>query len=132
MTKDQVVNFRENVAKGKIIKVVCDNQHIFYDNIAQYAPIIWDDANETFTVVRVNPDANAQDLFPYETVQTTYEMIQFMHCFDTAANAIKIMNELGTNLDDEQKKAFKKFLSETACNRKGLNVNYSQSQMYDK
>lgn len=132
MTKEQVVNFRDNVAKDKMIKITCDNQHIFYDNIAQYAPIIWDDDNEVFTVIRVNPDANAQIDYPYETVQTSYDMIQFMHCYDTTENAIKLMNEMGTDLDDNQKASFKKFISETAYNRKGLNVNYSQNSMYNK
>lgn len=132
MTKDQVVNFRDVVAKDKMIKIICDNQHIFYDNIAQYPPIMWDDANEVFTVVRVNQDAGGQDKYPFETVQTSYEMIQFIHCFDTAETALKLKNELGANLTDDQKTHFDKYIAEAAFIRKNNNKNYSSSQMYNK
>lgn len=37
MTKEQVVQFRDVIAKDKILQVVCDNQHIFYDRVAQNA-----------------------------------------------------------------------------------------------
>ena len=72
MTKEQVVQFRDVIAKDKILQVVCDNQHIFYDRVAQKCPIMWDDDNEVFTVCRVNQDPNMQKVFPIETVQTSF------------------------------------------------------------
>ena len=132
MTKEQIVNFRDKVAKDKMIKIVCDNQHIFYDNIAQYPPVIWDDDNETFTIIRVNQDAGGHDKYPFETVQTSYEHIQFIHCFDTTETAIKLMNELGSGLTDEQMKHFKKYLAEAGYVRMNKDLNYSNSAMYSR
>lgn len=131
MTKEQVVNFRDNIAKDKMIKIVCDNQHIFYDNIAQYPPVVWDDSNETFTVIRTNPDPNGQVKYPFETVQTSYEMIQFMHCYDTAQSAIKLMNEIGSNLPEDKITHFNKFVSES-IGRKDTTKNYSENPMFVK
>lgn len=88
MTKEQVVEFRDVVGKDKILKIVCDNQHIFYDRAVHKCPIMWDDDNEVFTVCRINQDPIMQETYPIETVQTSYEHIQFMHCYDTIKSAM--------------------------------------------
>ena len=43
MKVENVISFRDEIGKDKILKIVCDNQHIFYDRIAQNSPIIWED-----------------------------------------------------------------------------------------
>lgn len=126
MTKEQIIKFRDEIGKDKMLKIVCDNQHIFYDNIASYPPIIWDDDNETFMAVRVCQDANVQVETPYETIQTSYEHVQFMHCYDTVASAIDIMNVYGQNLSDDKKKYFLDYLSESAHNRKNWGKSYNK------
>ena len=130
MTKEQVVQFRDVIAKDKILQVVCDNQHIFYDRVAQKCPIMWDDDNEVFTVCRVNQDPNMQKAFPIETVQTSYEHIQFMHCYDTTATALNLT--CLDKLSEEQKQYFEEFLSLstsqalTAPKRFENQINYSK------
>ena len=109
MTKEQVVQFRDVIAKDKILQVVCDNQHIFYDLVAQKCPIMCDDDNEVFTVCRVNQDPNMQKVFPIETVQTSYEHIQFMYCYETTATALNLT--CLDKLSEEQKQYFEEFLS---------------------
>ena len=116
MVKEQVIAFRDGIGKGKILKVVCDNQHIFYDGTTDNSPIMWDDENEVFTVCRVNQDAAMQRKYPYETVQTAYEHIQFMHCYDTRLSVLDVVAEKGTNLSDEQIGHFKDYVSRTSSN----------------
>lgn len=129
MTKEQVVYFRDVVAKDKAVKIVCDNQHIFYDNITHYPPIIWDDEKELFMAVRVNQDPCSHVETPFETTVTSYEHIQFLHCYDSSADAIDMMNDYGVNLSDEKKASFKKYLSEASVNRKKVGQNYNYNNV---
>ena len=126
MTKEQIIKFRDEIGKDKMLKIVCDNQHIFYDNIASYPPVIWDDENETFMAIRVCQDPNVQVETPYETIQTSYEHIQFMHCYDTVASAIDLMNAYGSRLSEDKKKQFETYLSESAHNRKNWSMSYNK------
>lgn len=109
MTKEQVVEFRDVVGKDKILKIVCDNQHIFYDRVVHKCPIMWDDDNEVFTVCRINQDPIMQETYPIETVQTSYEHIQFMHCYDTIKSAM----ELSTldKIPEDRNEQFNEFLN---------------------
>lgn len=109
MTKDQVISFRDGIGKDKILKIVCDNQHIFYDNVAQKCPIMWDDDNEVFTTCRINQEPHIQKAYPIETVQTAYDHIQFMHCYDTTATALEL--ETLDKIPEDRKKYFDEFLN---------------------
>lgn len=87
MTKDQVILIREQF-KDKIIKITLDNQHIFYDNTDAKYPIIWDDDNELFIVIRPNQDAYVQYEAPFEVNISGYDHIQQMTTVTTATDIL--------------------------------------------
>ena len=113
MTKEAVIDFRDGIGKDKILKITCDNQHIFYDGIAHNSPIMWDDDKEVFTACRVN-QGPMQSEYPFETVSVMYDQIQFMHCYDTAATVLDVKKEKGTKLTKEQNDFFMKYINEAA------------------
>ena len=115
MKTENVISFRDGIGKDKILKIVCDNQHIFYDRIAQNSPIIWEDDKEQFTACRANQDPYTQKEYPIETVTVDYDQIQFMHCLDTVATALDVAKK--KSLSGDKLKLLEKFLSESAYNR---------------
>lgn len=117
MKTENVIDFRDNTGKDKILKIVCDNQHIFYDRVSHNTPIIWDDAKEQFTACRANQDPYMQQQYPVETVSVDYDQIQFMHCYDSIASALGVAEAKG--LDETHIGYLRKFLSELASNRRG-------------
>lgn len=129
MTKEQVIAFRDGIGKGKILKIVCDNQHIFYDGTIDNSPVMWDDDAETFTMCRVNQDAAMQRKYPYETIQTSYEHIQFMHCYDTRSTVLDVIAEKGKKLSEEAIKIFKNYLRMTSGN---YGNNYRKNNLNDE
>jgi len=76
MLKETIVYARDILGKDKMLKITLDNQHIYYDRIANYCPLMWDDENERLIILRVNQEQGSQDLFPFETTVVDYEQIQ--------------------------------------------------------
>ncbi|MDD3122088.1 MAG: hypothetical protein PHC62_01070 [Candidatus Izemoplasmatales bacterium] len=109
MTKEQVIEFRDTVANDKILKIFCDNQHIFYDHVESKCPLIWDDEDEILIVIRLCQDSTLQQsMYPVEIVQTSYDMIQFMMTYETVADALEFKDRIPADRVDH----FEKFLND--------------------
>lgn len=93
MTKEQVQKFRDKFKDNAMI-VVCDNQHLFYDNVGGKFPLIWDDENEVLTTMVMNDDIYSQSLNPVYIEMTEYEHIQFIQIFINANQAMDYIEEI--------------------------------------
>lgn len=102
MTKDHVIEFRDHVAKGNPMKIICDNEHTFYYNIPGYFPIIWDDDYENFTTVMSNQDQYSDAQMPYCIVTTEYEHIQFMEAYKNVKEMVQYLSKIKDKLTEEE------------------------------
>ena len=112
MTKELLQKFRAEAGDNHILMIETDNQHIFYDNVKDSFPIIWDDTNETFTAILNNQDQTNPQNFPWMKVTVLYEDIQFVNIFITSEDATKFVKD---NVTDENK--LKKSLQLISANR---------------
>ena len=100
MTVKQVVKFRDQIAKGIYpMRVICDNEHTFYENCKGYFPVMWDDENEEFTVYTVNYDRYSAAKYPFLLTTTAYEHIQFIEVALDVKGSMDSMSNF--NLSDE-------------------------------
>ena len=97
MTVENVKKMRELAEKGKYpMVIVCDNEHYFIENSKDSFTIIWDDANETFTVLQpsaVSGEFYTQSVLPLRVVICEYSTIQFIEVLLDRTGAINQLNE---------------------------------------
>lgn len=109
MTLEDVKKSRE-LAGNNIIKIINDNQHIFYYNREEAPELIFDDANERCICFRTNQDQWTQDIYPVEVVVFSYDQIQHMMIIMKVDDALTILNSEGTSMDATKKKYTEEFL----------------------
>lgn len=97
MTVENVKKMRELAEKGKYpMVIICDNEHYFIENSKDSFTIIWDDANETFTVLQpsaVSGEFYTQSVLPLRVVICEYSTIQFIEVLLDRTGAINQLNE---------------------------------------
>lgn len=110
MTKEQIIKFRDEIGKETPMKVICDNEHFFYDNLDEYFPIIWDDDNEVLIQIQPNNhDQYSAPRLPYRISISMYEHIQFIEAYvdmKMAVKSIDNLKSLGFEITDEQKEKY--------------------------
>lgn len=114
----ETIKKTRELAKGNTIKIINDNQHIFYANLAgDSVQIIWDDANRRCICIRANQDQYIQDMLPCEVVVFDYDEIQHLIILTSAEDALEILNKNGTGLSEEDKKQATDFINGLRRNR---------------
>lgn len=97
MTVENVKKMRELAEKGKYpMIIICDNEHYFIENSKDSFTIIWDDANETFTVLQPSAASGefyTQSVLPLRVVICEYSTIQFIEVLLDRTGAINQLNE---------------------------------------
>lgn len=97
MTIENVKKMRELAEKGNYpMVIICDNEHYFIENSKDSFTIIWDDANETFTVLQpsaVSGEFYTQSVLPLRVVICEYSTIQFIEVLLDRTGAINQLNE---------------------------------------
>ena len=94
MTLEDIKKFRDEIGKDRPIIVTCDNQHIFYDNIEDSIPLIWDDSAQTLTCINVNTiDQYSPEKAPMYIEITEYEHIQFIKVLLTTKEALELIEQ---------------------------------------
>lgn len=94
MTLEDIKKFRDEIGKGKPIIVTCDNQHIFYENVEDSIPLIWDDNAQTLTAITVNTtDQYSPSKVPMSIEITEYEHIQFIQVLLTTKEALAVLDK---------------------------------------
>ena len=109
MTLEDVKKSRE-LAGNNVIKIINDNQHIFYYNREEAPELIFDDANERRICFRPNQDPWTQDILPVEVVVFSYDQIQHMMIVMKVNDALDILNSEGVSMDATKKKYTEEFL----------------------
>lgn len=98
MTKEQIIKFRDEIAKGVLpLRIIADNEHVFYDNCKGYPSIIWDDEAEIFSALTLNYDNYSAGKYPYLLSTTTYDCIQFLEVAMDNKDAIKTLSNFIKN-----------------------------------
>jgi hypothetical protein len=100
MTKEYIKKFVEEDYKDYVIKVTCDNEHVFFHNTTHNPPIIWDWDNETFKVLHSNQEIVDQFKHPLQITTVSLEEIQFLEAYITIEEGLKFINE---NITDKEK-----------------------------
>lgn len=113
MTLEDIKKFRDEIGGvGKPLIVTCDNQHIFYENIEDSIPLIWDDDAQTLTAITVNTvDQYSPSKTPISIEITEYEHIQFMQVLLTTKEAIEVLKKYKDKLGDDTEKRYEYALS---------------------
>lgn len=97
MTVENVKKMRELAEKGKYpMVIVCDNEHYFIENSKDSFTIMWDDVNETFTVLQPSAASGefyTQSVLPLRVVICEYSNIQFIEVLLDRTGAINQLNE---------------------------------------
>lgn len=107
MTLEDIKKFRDEIGKGKPIIVTCDNQHIFYENVEDSIPLIWDDEAQTLTAITVNTiDQYAPSERPMSIEITEYEHIQFIQVLLTTKEAIELINQYKSSFGENADKKY--------------------------
>lgn len=108
MTLEDIKKFRDEIGKGKPIIVTCDNQHIFYENVEDSIPLIWDDNAQTLTAITVNTDDQySPSKVPMSIEITEYEHIQFIQVLLTTKEALEVLDKYKSSFgsgEEAQKK----------------------------
>ena len=108
MTLEDIKKFRDEIGKGKPIIITCDNQHMFYENVEDSIPLIWDDSAQTLTAITVNTtDQYSPSKVPMSIEITEYEHIQFMQVLLTTKEALEILEQYKSSFgagEEAQKK----------------------------
>ena len=103
MTIEQIKKIRDDAGTEKAMIITCDNEHIFYDNIKDSCPLIWDDENERLISFEKNMSSNqSQAAKPGRVVFTAYEHIQFIEVIATVPEVIEILNKFKDKMTEEQ------------------------------
>ena len=125
MTLEDVKKSRE-LAGENVIKVINDNQHIFYYNRKDAPQLIFDDANERCIAFRANQDQYTQDYFPIEVVVFSYDQIQHMMILSPVEDALAILESEGTSLSAEEKEIITKFINQVGKNTVNKVLRYTE------
>ena len=88
-----------------IIMIECDNQHIFYDNILDSPPLIWDWDNECFIAYRSNEWVQTQSKRPVQHTIVSLEEILFLSAFIDQKSYIERVNAEPSYDDEDKAKA---------------------------
>lgn len=121
MTLEDIKKFRDEIGKGKPIIVTCDNQHIFYENVEDSIPLIWDDSAQTLTAITVNNiDQYSPSKRPMSIEITEYEHIQFIQVLLTTKEALELLNQYKSSFGDDADKKYEyaKYVVSRASNSK--------------
>lgn len=122
MTIDQIKKVRE-LAGNRLLVVIMDNQHIYYDNMKDSIPLAWDDENEILIGFHLNTyDVYVQEEQPIMICFSSYDEIQRMEIAVTASDASKIVQDYydqmqNGSLTDAKKKYIQKFIANTKAIR---------------
>lgn len=100
MTTEYIKKFVEEDYKDYVIKVTCDNEHVFYHNASGKPPIIWDWESETFKAMHCNQEFFDQHKNPLQITAVSLQEIQFLEAYITVEEALKFISE---NITDEEK-----------------------------
>ena len=101
MTADAIRKFVEEDYKDCMIQIRCDNQHLFYDHVANNAPIIWDWEKENFMVIEANDELVNQSGQPMQIRLVEFDQIQELIAYVDTTTALDFINK---NITDETKK----------------------------
>lgn len=122
MTLTEIKKIREEAGEGKAMIIICDNEHVFYTNIADSCPIIWDDELERLISFEKNiTSAQSQAKLPAKVVYTSYEHIQFIEVITTVPEVLEILSKFKDKMTEEHYQYCIKFYSKSAsvhmCNQ---------------
>lgn len=122
MTLEDIKKFRDEIGgTGKPFIVTCDNQHIFYDNVEDSIPLIWDDDAQTLTAITVNTiDQYSPDKVPFSIEITEYEHIQFLQVLLTTKEVLEVLDKYKEQFgeDADKKYEYAKHVISKASNSK--------------
>lgn len=96
----------EAIKNNSPLIVECDNDQIFYDNVQDQFPIVWDDSTESFTTIGVNNDYYNQSDRPFKKVTTDYSMIQYMVVVSKLTDVLDYYNANKSKLSEDKQKYF--------------------------
>ena len=112
MTLENIKKFRDGIAKGRPFVITCDNEHIFYDNIEDGFPIIWDD--DALVLIQLRPNSD----YAYHSDKNTmcldvveYDTIQFMKILLTTAEAVEYLNSVKSKLGENADKKYQSYIT---------------------
>lgn len=111
----------EHKAKGHVIKIRCDNEHIFYDNAdTRYnAPLVWDWAKECFYALRHNDElGDSQMSTPFSITLVDFHQIQDMQAYAPMNYILDFVNKKYT--DAKEKAAVTKFIQRASTSTQWL------------
>ena len=115
MTLAEIKKIREEAGDDKAMIITCDNEHIFYHNVIDSCPIIWDDELERFISFEKNiTSAHSQEKKPAKVVYTSYEHIQFIEVLTTVPEIFEILKNFKDKMTEEQYKYCITFYSSIA------------------
>lgn len=98
-------------SKGHVVKIRCDNEHIFYDNAdpKHNAPIVWDWNKECFYALRHNQELmGSQVSTPFSITLVDFHQIQDMQAYVPIPEVMEFIQEKYT--DEKEKKAVTEFM----------------------
>lgn len=99
--KALIKKFVEEDYKNHSIRVVTDNEHIYYHRAYGMPDIVWDWDNNRFMVMDINLDSTDQNGNPIEISSVSLDEIQFMTAF---VNTNEAMNFITTYYKDAKSK----------------------------
>ena len=103
MTGPEIKKIREEAGEDKAMIIVCDNERLFYHNVAWSCPLIWDDGLQRFISFEANTTtAQSQVKMPAKVVYTSYEHIQYIEILMNTKEVIELLNKFKDKMTEEQ------------------------------
>ena len=104
MEKEHVIEIRDEAKKNNnMLMIITDNEHVFYDNVKDSIPIVWDDEGATFTTIMTNFSQVTPRYSPFMKTTVQYEQIQFMNIFLSEEEATEFVKKNITDQDQLKK-----------------------------
>lgn len=104
MNVNSIKKFRDETAKGKPLMIICDNEHVFYDNVVGNFPVIWDDDAETLTTIIYSSDVYSNRERPFNVMISGYDHIQFMFAMETSKEIVQYLSSIKDKMSEEEYK----------------------------
>lgn len=115
--KALIKKFVEEDYKDHSIRVVTDNEHIYYHRAYGMPDIVWDWDNNRFLAMDINLDATDQNGNPIEITAVSLDEIQFITAFVNVQQAMNFINQYYK--DDKAKEKAQKFLQKVKPGQMG-------------
>ena len=112
MTKEAIKKFVEEDYKDFVIRITCDNEHIYFYNASKNPSVVWDWDNNVIYALELNNEIMDQNKHPMKITQVSLDEIQFLTAFPDKTTILKFINEKFT--DEDKKKEAKEILQRTA------------------